>query len=178
MAILPNIDRRRLLTSAATITVAGIAPNIAHTQTLVNSEIAQPTNALPPSSTEADALNFDAVTVLRLQEIAERNRIRQAAGLPLLSLARKLRRMKKAADADKFRRFADGHRKRVSAKMLARRRRQCGDPNWAPTGLLSGGGLGFVSQVDEQLRKLYRRISAISVAGSRHSMGGPTHRIS
>jgi hypothetical protein len=159
MAILPNINRRQLLTSAATIAVAGIAPDIAHAEALAKSDIAQPTKALLPPSTQAQARNFGTVTVRRLREIAERNRIRQEAGLPLLSVAKQLRRMKEATDTEKFRMFADAHRKRVYDKMLARVRRRCGDPNWAPTGMLSGGGLRFGAQVDEQMRKLYRRIA-------------------
>jgi hypothetical protein len=41
--------------------------------------------------------------------------------------------MKEVADTERFREFADAHRKTVYIKMLARLRRQCGDPNWAPT---------------------------------------------
>jgi hypothetical protein len=164
MATLPNINRRQLLTSAATITVAGIAPNIAHTEALAKSEVAQPTKALSLPSREAQAQNFDTVTVLRLREIAERNRIRQEAGLPLLSVAKELRRMKEAADTEKFRKFSDAHRKRICEKMLTRMRRQCGDPNWTPTGMLSGGGMGFSGQVDRQVRKLYQRIAATGMA--------------
>jgi hypothetical protein len=40
--------------------------------------------------------------------------------------------MKEVADTERFREFADAHRKTVYIKMLARMRRQCGDPNWAP----------------------------------------------
>jgi hypothetical protein len=94
---------------------------------------------------------------LRLREIAERNRIRQDAGLPLLSVPKELRRMKEAADTEKFIKFADAHRERVYNKMLARARRRCGDPNWDPTGML--GGMWFNSQVERQARKLYRRIA-------------------
>jgi hypothetical protein len=72
--------------------------------------------------------------------------------------------MKEAADTEKFREFADAHRKRVYNKMLARMRRQCGDLNWAPTGLLSGGGMWFNVQVDRQVRKLYRRIAVWPIA--------------
>jgi hypothetical protein len=163
VAILPDFNRRQLLTSAATITVAGIAPNIPHTEELAKSEIAQPTKALSLSSAGAQPCNFDSVTVLRLQEIAERNRIRLEAGLPLLSVPKELRRMKEIADTERFRKFADAHRKRVYNKMLARIRRRCGDPNWAPTGMLSSGGMWFDAQVDRQLRKLYRRIAVIGV---------------
>jgi hypothetical protein len=67
--------------------------------------------------------------------------------------------MKEAADAEKFRSFAQAHRGRIYQKMLARVRRQCGDPHWAPTGMLSGGGLWFGARVDEQLRKLYGRLA-------------------
>jgi hypothetical protein len=152
MAILPNTSRHRFLTSAATLTASRIAPNFACTSVLAKSDISQPTKALVSSPR-----NFDSVTALRLQEIAERNSIRQEARLPLLSVPKELRRMKAAADAEKFRKFANTHRKRVYEKMLARLRRRCGDPDWAPTGMLSGGGLWFGAQVDEQMRKLYRR---------------------
>jgi hypothetical protein len=158
VAILPNFSRRQLLTSTATIAVAGIAPNIPHTEGLAKTEIS-PTKALASPRTEASGSEFDAVTVLRLREIAERNRIRQEAGLPLLSVPKELRRMKETADAEKSRKFADAHRKRLYNKMLARARRQCGDPDWAPTGMLSGGGMWFNIQVERQARKLYRRIA-------------------
>jgi hypothetical protein len=65
--------------------------------------------------------------------------------------------MKEAADTEKFRDFAKAHRRRIYQKMLARVRRRCGDPWWAPTGMLSGGGLWFGARVDEQLKKLYCR---------------------
>jgi hypothetical protein len=156
MAILPNIDRRQLLISAPTVALAAISPNITHGEALGKSEIAQATEA--PSSIEAQTSNLDNVTVLRLREIAERNRIRLEAGLPLLSVAKELRRLKEAADTERFRKFAYAHRKRVYDKMLARTRRQFGDPNWAPSGVLSGGGMWLNVQVDGQVMKLYRRI--------------------
>jgi hypothetical protein len=107
------------------------------------------------------AQKFSAVTSLRLQEIAERNRVRQEAGLPLLSVPKELRRIKEVADAEKFRNFVEEHRKNIYQKMLARVRRQYGDPEWAPTGMLSGGGLWFGAQVDEQLTKLYRQLAIV-----------------
>jgi hypothetical protein len=67
--------------------------------------------------------------------------------------------MKEAADTEKFSKFADAHRKRLYNKMLAPARRRCGDPNWAPTGMLSGGGMRLNIQVERQARKLYRRIA-------------------
>jgi hypothetical protein len=81
------------------------------------------------------------------------------AGRPLLSVPKELRRMKETADAEKFRNFAQAHRGRIYQKMLARLRRRCGDPHWSPTGMLSGPGLWFGAQVDEQLAKLYCRLA-------------------
>jgi hypothetical protein len=164
MTIFPNLSRRQLFSSAATIAVAGIGPNIAY-GAHARSEIAQQAQALAPPSKESQAQSFSAVTLPRLREIAERNRVRQKAGLPLLSVPKELRRMKEAADAEKFRSFAEAHRRRVYQKMLARVRRQCGDPHWAPTGMLSGGGLWFGAQVDEQLTKLYCWLSEGRPAG-------------
>ena len=158
MTILPNLSRRQLLSTAVTTTVAGIAPNVtfdAHAR----SDIAQRAQPLAPPSKETHVQKFSAVTLLRTREIAERNRVRQEAGLPLLSLSTELRRMKGVATDKKFRTFAKAHRSRVYQKMLARERRQCGDPQWAPTGVLSGGGLWFGARVDEQLKKLYSRLA-------------------
>ena len=57
--------------------------------------------------------------------------------------------MNKAADAEKFKKFADAHRNGVYAKMLAQVRGQCGDPNWAPTSMLSA--MWFGAQVNKEL---------------------------
>jgi hypothetical protein len=155
MAILPNINRRGLLTSAATITVTGILPNITHTEALADVQIVHPKKPLAPCA-DVQTRNFDSVTVLRLRNILERNAIRQEAALPLLSVPKELRRMKKAADAEKFRKFADAHQEGVYDKMLAKVQRQCGDPNWAPTSMLSA--MCFGAQVNRELSILYRRI--------------------
>lgn len=154
MAILPNINRRQLLTSGATITVAGIAPNIPHTEALGEVDALQG-KALAPPSADAQPCNFDSVTIIRLHEIAERNAIRQEVGLPLLSVPKELRRMKKAADAETFKKFADAHQNRVYDKMLAQVRGLCGDPNWAPTSMLSA--MWFGTQVNRELSTLFRR---------------------
>jgi len=155
MAIPPGINRRQLLTSAATITVTGIAPHIARTAAHADERLAQQGKPLAPPPADVPACNFDGVTVLRLRDILERNAIRQEAGLPLLSVPKELRRMKKAADAEKFSKFADAHRDRVYDKMLAQVRRECGDPNWAPTSMLSARCFG--AQVNNELSTLYRR---------------------
>jgi hypothetical protein len=160
MVVFPDLSRRQLLSSAATITAAGIAPNVeAHSR----SEITQQAQALASPSKEAQPQRFSVVTSIRLREIAERNRARQEAGLPLLSVAKELRRLKEAVDAEKFRNFVETHRNRIHKKMLARVRRQRGDPQWSPTGVLSGGGLWFDALVDEQLTKLYCRLAVVPV---------------
>ena len=159
MPILPGMNRRELLSSAVAATVARMPPNASQTEALPESDVLQPIERLLlPSAAESQAANFVEVTVVRLQEIAQRNRIRQEAGLPLLSVAKELRRMKQAADVRKFGSFADAHRKRVREKMQQRMRRQCGDPKWQPAGMLSGGGLAFAVQVERQLTKLHRRV--------------------
>jgi hypothetical protein len=92
MTILPNLSRRELLSRAATVSVAGIASDIAF-DAHARSEIAQEAQALALPSKEAQAQNFGAVTLLCLREIAERNEARKEARLPLLSVPRELRRM-------------------------------------------------------------------------------------
>src|SRR5262245_50442947 len=98
-----TVSRRQLLTSTAVGSAAGIAAPIAHTDVLGKSETATPPVALVPCMMAARTRHFDPVTLFRVGEIAERNRIREEAGLPLLSVAKELRRMKEAADIEKFR---------------------------------------------------------------------------
>jgi hypothetical protein len=148
------VDRRQLLASAAVVVTASIVPTIEQTEAAGAAKVVQVPEA---QELEDSACHFSTVTALRLREIAERNRLREEAGLPLLSMPKELRRMKEAADTEKFRKFAEVHRRRVYEKMLSRVRRRSGDPNWTATGMLSGGGFWFSVQVDEQMRKLYRR---------------------
>jgi hypothetical protein len=94
-----GLDRRQLLASAVGVAVTSIVPATESARSadpvavfgLSNSQTAQP-----------PALNFCAATTRRLQEIAERNRIRAETGLPLLSIPKELRRIKEVADAAKF----------------------------------------------------------------------------
>ena len=87
-----NIDRRRLLVSVAAVPVASIVPIAKPAETAAAAVIRS--SAMAP---EAEAANFCAVTATRLAEIARRNRLRNEFGLPLLSVAAELRRMKTAA---------------------------------------------------------------------------------
>jgi hypothetical protein len=65
--------------------------------------------------------------------------------LPPLSMAHELRKLYNAERKAKFDAFFNTSplRKRVEAKQLARVRRQRHEPEWKPTGMLSGGGLAF-----------------------------------
>ena len=86
-----NIDRRRLLTSAAAaVTATGIVPGLEGAEA-VAPDLYQ-SSAL---TLKAEPRNFCAATARRLLEIARRNEIRREAKLPLLPIAKELRRMKK-----------------------------------------------------------------------------------
>ncbi len=148
------VSRRQLLASTAAVTTTALVPGLEQAKAANAAKVVNVTEA---QQLEVSALNFSAATALRLREIAERNRLRREVGMPLLSVAKELRRMKEAAASEQLRKFTDAHRTRVYDKMLCRVRRRCGDPSWAPTGALSGGGLWFAVHVDEQTRKLYRR---------------------
>ena len=66
-------------------------------------------------------------------EIARRNEIRREAKLPLLSIAKELRRMKKQEELEEFERFEAVHGKAVWQEVLKERREAEGNPNWQPT---------------------------------------------
>ncbi len=106
-----NIDRRRLLISAAARPAASIVPEIQGGDPLNRAGAAQPLSPL----TTLPALNVCPGTARRLLEIARRNEFRQDAGLPLLSVVRELRRMKRQEDLEEFERFAAAHGKHFSA---------------------------------------------------------------
>jgi len=114
-----SVNRRRLLTAAAAITATGIVPTGNHADTAAAAVIQS--SAIAP---EAEAANFCAGTVTRLAEFARRNALRNEFGLPLLSVATELRRMKTPADTEKVEKFRNALREPVFQKMLARARRQ------------------------------------------------------
>jgi hypothetical protein len=77
--------------------------------------------------------------------IEERNRIRQEAQLPRIPVAAELCRLHELHRANEFDEFfhTSPIRKRVEEKLLAVARRMRNDPDWLPSGVLSGGRLGF-----------------------------------
>lgn len=81
------------------MTAAGLAASVGKNEVVAKPEIL---DAIKPSLRPVanfEGCNAGPLTAARLLEIAERNRILQEAGLPLLSLAQELRRMKKGADS-------------------------------------------------------------------------------
>jgi hypothetical protein len=94
-----------------------------------------------------------------LIQIATRNAIRAGAKLPLVDIALELAKAERIERAAAFDNWCDTNRELrqwVEAKVLARTRRQRGDPNWWPTGYLSGGGLSFGLAVRAVLKRVYR----------------------
>ena len=146
-----TIDRRRLLASAVAVRVASIMPGSGPADTAPAAVIQSSAMAM-----EAEPANFCAATARRIAEIARRNRLRNEFGLPLLSVAAELRRMKTAADTEKVKRFRMVLREPVFQKMLARARRQWGDPAWTPNGF--GERWQFSREVEIRLKKLYERV--------------------
>lgn len=134
--ILPNrseqtltIDRRRLLASAAVITMTGIAPGIGPANSV---KTAQADNVTSTPTSKIPAWNICFVTARRIEEIAKRNRIREEARLPLLPLAKELRRMKDEADAIELRKFAAFHCRAMWDEVLRPIRDARGGSNWQP----------------------------------------------
>jgi hypothetical protein len=104
---------------------------------------------------EATPLTVCAATARRIEEIAARNRIRQEARLPLLSIPKELRRMKEATVAAKFEVFADAHRATVWDEVLAAKRQASGEPTWHPKGWMEG--LAMQAQVSRILRQRFEK---------------------
>jgi hypothetical protein len=105
------------------------------------------------SSAEIPTWNVCAATARRIAEIAKRNRIREEAGLPLLSIAKELRRMKTAEDQAKFEAFAAVHGRAVWDELLAPERKRRRQPDWRPTSFMEG--LALQSQVSKILRERF-----------------------
>jgi hypothetical protein len=84
-----SMDRRRMLISAAAVTATGTVPGVKPADAAA-ADVLQS----PPLTHRAEPTNLSAATARRLLEIARRNKIRREANLPLLSIAKELRRMK------------------------------------------------------------------------------------
>jgi hypothetical protein len=140
-----TMNRRQLLATAAAIPMSGILPP------QVTAD-AVPVPSIPTS--EPSPLNVCAATARRIEEIVARNRIREQACLPPLSIPKELRRMKEVADAAKFEAFANAHRAAVWDEVLGAKRQASGEPNWYPSGWMQG--LAFQSEVSRILRQRFK----------------------
>ena len=141
-----SLDRRQLLTSAAVIAATGIVPNYGEVEATTPSEVV--------SAAEIPAWNVCAATASRIEEIAKRNRIREEALLPLLSVAKELRRMKTAEEQAKFEDFAAVHQRAVWDEVLAPERKKRGQPDWRPSSFMEG--LALQSQVNRVLHEQFK----------------------
>ena len=139
------IDRRQLLLGAAAATAISGLP------------ASEPAVAAPQEIEAANLASWShfTATCSRLEEIAFRNRVRKEAGLPFVSVAKELRRMKMVADEERFRQFAALHREAVWNDVLKIVRHEIGSPNWRPTGWIVG--MGFQARVDGILSDRYQR---------------------
>ena len=140
------LDRRQLLRGAAATTAISALPT---------SELAVAAPREIETTNSTGWSHLSVVTRSRIEEIAFRNGLRKEAGLPLLSVAKELRRMKAVADEERFRRFAARHREAVWNDVLKIVRHEIGSPNWRPTGWIVG--MGFQARVDGILSDRYQR---------------------
>jgi hypothetical protein len=141
-----TMNRRQLLATVAAIPMSGILPPQVAGD-------AAPVPSIPTSG--PSPLNLCAATAQRIEDITARNRIREEACLPLLSIPKELRRMKEAADAAKFETFANAHRAAVWDEVLATKREARGEPNWYPSGWMEG--MAIQSEVSRILRQRFER---------------------
>jgi hypothetical protein len=145
-----GLDRCQLLGATAVVTAAGIVPNAEEAGPANSAEAANaaelPVPIIPPS-------NVCAGTARKIEKIAQRNRIRAEAALPLLSIPRELRKIKRVEIAAEFEDFADQHRQAVWDEVLGPTREARGEPNWRPTSFMEG--LAFQAQVSSILRERF-----------------------
>ena len=148
-----NINRRRLLTSvAATVTATGILPGVKLADAAAATDFFQSSQLMP----KAEPANFSAATARRLLEIECRNELRRVTGLPLLSIPRELRRIKRQEELEEFSRFEAAHSKAVWEEVLKSRREAEGNPNWRPSWM---EGMCLQSQVNKTLWEQFRGVA-------------------
>jgi hypothetical protein len=159
-----SLDRRQLLTSTAVLAASGIVPTYGQVEAATPSEVV--------SAAEIQTWKVCASTARRIAEIAKRNRIREEAGLPLLSIAKELRRMKTAEEEAKFEAFTAVHEGAVWDEVLAPERERRGQPDWRPSSFMEG--LAFQSQVN---RVLHERFNALATKAkmTRSAISLPLH---
>jgi hypothetical protein len=99
---------------------------------------------------------FDVDAVIA--EAAERNRLRRQACLPALVIDDEISKARLAFERRQFAVLMRSPlRAAVEQRLLGRERRRGGNPDWAPTGVLSGGGYLFHARVRRTLHRFLRR---------------------
>jgi hypothetical protein len=94
-----------------------------------------------------------------LADVKSRNNFRRQFGLSPIELQKELDRIHQARERRTFKRWLQSPlRYRVEQKLLRRVRRRLNNPNWEPTGILSGGGWAFHIELLKQMRKLRERL--------------------
>jgi hypothetical protein len=148
------MNRRQLLMATVAATpISGILPP----------QVAADAVPVPSIPTpEPSPLNVCPATARRIEAIVARNRIREEACLPLLSIPKELRRMKEVADAAKFEAFADAHRSALWDEVLAVKREARGEPNWHPSGWMEG--MALQAQISRILRQRFKLSRASKMA--------------
>jgi len=146
----PSIDRRRFLTSAAAaVTATGsILPGVKRADAAAAPDLFQS----PPLTLEVEPGNFCAATARRLVEIALRNALRQEAKLPLLSVPKELRRMKKQEELEEFQPVRGGAWQGIVGGGAQARREAEGNPNWRPNWM---EGVRYQSEIYKILRQRF-----------------------
>jgi uncharacterized protein HemY len=113
----------------------------------------------PALTPEVAPLNVCAATARRLLEIARRTEIRREAKLPLLPVAKELRRIKRQEDLEEFERFQGAYARAVWEKVLKPRREAEGNPNWRPNWM---EGVSYQTQ--------YAKFSGSNLRGTRSAI--------
>src|SRR3954452_9396898 len=91
-------------------------------------------------------------------EVASRNALRRQSGLPPLDLQHEIDRYHDVQQHCAFQQWMESPlRHRAEQKLMLRMRRRFNDPQWKPTGVLSGGGWAFHAVLVKHMRKLIGR---------------------
>jgi hypothetical protein len=132
------------MTAAGAVTASGVLPGVKRADAAAAPDLFQS----PPLTLEVEPGNFSPATARRLVEIALRNELRREAKLPLLPIAKELRRIKRQEELEEFERFQAVYGKAVWEEVLTYRREAEGNPNWRPSWI---EGMCFQSQVHKAL---------------------------
>lgn len=93
------------------------------------------------------------------KEVEERNLLRAAANLPLIDLDDELEKVGAINYEKCFEEFFETSplRQAIEAQVLAEMRRENGDEQWRPAGMLGGGGMLFYTRVRNAMIELFER---------------------